>query len=74
MPNLTLAIPAELRTRMAGFPEINWSEVARQAITDKVRMLSRMNDLLENSCVTETDAVAVGRRIRLRVARKHRIR
>jgi len=70
MPNMTLAIPAELRNQMAVFPEINWSEVARQAIMEKVRTLARMNELLRNSTVTEAETITTGRRIRARVARK----
>jgi hypothetical protein len=74
MPNMTLAIPAELRNQMAVFPEINWSEVARQAIMDKVRTLARMNELLRNSSVTEAEAITTGRKIRARVARKQQER
>ena len=74
MPNITLAIPAELRNQMAVFPEINWSEVARQAIMEKVRTLARMNELLRNSTVTEAETITAGRRIRARVARKQQAR
>lgn len=74
MPNMTLAIPAELRNQMAVFPEINWSEVARQAIMDKVRTLARMNELLRNSSVTDAEAITTGRKIRARVARKQQAR
>lgn len=74
MPNMTLAIPSELRNQMAVFPEINWSEVARQAIMEKVRTLARMNELLRNSAVTEAESITTGRKIRARVARKQRAR
>ncbi len=33
MPNLTLSISEELATKMAAFPEINWSELCRRYIT-----------------------------------------
>ncbi len=74
MPNMTLAIPAELRNQMAIFPEINWSEVARQAIMEKLRTLARMHELLRNSTVTEAEAITTGRKIRARVARKQQAR
>ena len=36
MANLTLAIPADLKAEMKKFAEINWSEVARQAIVESI--------------------------------------
>ena len=53
MPNLTLAIPNDLKARMSKFPEINWSEVARQAIVEKTRTLEQMQRLLGHSALTE---------------------
>ncbi len=35
MANLTLSIPNELKDMMENFPEINWSEVARDSIKKK---------------------------------------
>ena len=74
MANVTVAIPAELKAKMRKFPEINWSEVARQAIADKTRTLERMQQLLAGSVLTETDALAVGRQIKRRVLKKHQRR
>ena len=31
MVTMTLSVPEELKERMETYPEINWSEVARQA-------------------------------------------
>jgi len=72
MPSLTLAIPADLKVQMGRFPEINWSEVARQAIAEKMRVLQTMQRLLAKSVLTEGDAVAIGRQIKSRVWHKHR--
>lgn len=72
MANLTLAIPNELKAKMNRFPEINWSEVARQAIAEKTRVLEKMQQLLSKSTLTEEEAVALGRQIKKRVLRKHR--
>lgn len=71
MPSLTLAIPADLKAQMGRFPEINWSEVARQAIADKMRTLQAMQRLLAKSTLTEDDSIAIGRQIKQRVWRKH---
>ena len=72
MANLTLAIPEDLRAKMAKFPEINWSEVARRAIFEKMEVLEWMNYLLADSKLTEYDAIRIGRQIKKRVWRKHR--
>ena len=71
MANLTLAIPQELKVKMNRFPEINWSEVARQAIAEKTRLLDRMQHLLTHSTLTSADALTVGQRIKRGVAAKH---
>ncbi len=47
MASLTLSIPEELREKMREFPEINWSEVARQAILEKAKLLEKMNRMLK---------------------------
>lgn len=72
MSSLTLAIPDDLKAKMKRFPEINWSEVARQAIAEKTRVLVQMQQLVSKSTLTESDAVALGRDIKRRVWQKHR--
>ena len=71
MSSLTLAIPQDLRSKMKQFPEINWSEVARQAIAQKMRALEQMQRLLNRSELTEADTIEIGREIKRRVAQKH---
>lgn len=71
MSSLTLAIPDDLKTKMKRFPEINWSEVARQAILEKTRVLEQMQRLVASSPLTEAEARALGREIKRRVWRKH---
>lgn len=71
MPSLTLSIPQELKEKMQKFPEINWSEVARQAIIEKTKLLEQMNKLLSNSTLSEADAVELSRSIKKRVWKKH---
>jgi hypothetical protein len=53
MANLTLAIPADLKGEMKKFAEINWSEVARQTIVEKIQTLEAMDRLLTKSTLTE---------------------
>ena len=60
MVNITLAVPEELKKRMDLFPEINWSEVARQAFSQRLILFEKMNSLLKNSNLTEKDALSLG--------------
>ena len=72
MPNITLAIPVELKEKMDQFKEINWSEVARQAIWEKTVMLEKMNRLLSKSELSVSDIEERAREIKKSVARKHK--
>ena len=71
MSSLTLAIPNDLRVKMKQFPEINWSEVARQAIAEKMRTLEQMQQLLRHSRLTDSDVLALGRQVKRRVSQRH---
>ena len=71
MPNMTLAIPAELKEKMDRFKEINWSEVARQAIREKTALLEKMNRLFSKSQLNEPDLENYGTQIKKSVLRKH---
>lgn len=73
MVNITLSVPEELKKKMDEFPEINWSEVARKSIRERVALLEKMNRLLSKSSLTEEDAVALGRQVRAAVAKRHRV-
>lgn len=66
MSSLTLSIPSQLRQKMKKFKYINWSEVARAAIIDKMKMLEKMDEILAESSLTEEDAVKYGRMIKKR--------
>lgn len=71
MPSLTLAIPVDLQVKMKQFPEMNWSEVARQAIAEKTRILEHLQRVFSKSTITEEDAVKIGRQIKKRMWNKH---
>lgn len=71
MPSLTLSIPKELKEKMSSFPEINWSEIARQAIWEKTRILERMNRLLSKSKLTYEDTIEFNKSIKNNVLKKH---
>ncbi len=64
MPSLTLSIPPELKREMDEHPIINWSEVAREAIRDRLESLNILNSIAAKSKLTEKDALELGRKIR----------
>lgn len=72
MPNMTLAIPSDLKEKMDQFKEINWSEVARQAIREKTSLLEKMNTLLSNSKLNDADIQEHASQINKRLLKKHR--
>lgn len=72
MPNMTLAIPVELKAKMDRFREINWSEVARQAIQEKTLLLDRMNRMLSKSKFNSSDINKHSVEIKKTVLKKHK--
>ena len=71
MVNLTLAVPKDMKADMDGFPEINWSEVARQAIAQKLRDLHFLRRMKSKSSLTEEDAIALGRKVNRALAKRY---
>ncbi len=63
MPTLTLAVPEDLKKEMDETKEINWSEVARQAIKEKMAQLKILKSIAAKSKLTEKDALELGRKI-----------
>ncbi len=63
MVTMTLAVPEELKHRMDFFPELNWSEVARQAFSQKLEDLEFLKKFKEKSELTEKDALYLGAQV-----------
>ena len=73
MPNMTLAIPVDLKEKMDHFKEINWSEVARQAIREKTFLLEKMNKFFSKSKLSSSDVRKHASQIDKRVFGKHKV-
>lgn len=71
MVSVTLSVPEELKVEMDHHPEMNWSEVARQAIKEKIAVLKKMDLLLSKSKLTEKDALELGRKVNRGLAKKY---
>lgn len=68
---MTLAVPTELKAKMEEFPEMNWSEIARQAFTQKIKDLEFLRKFRENSTMTEEDALRLGREVNKSLAKRY---
>lgn len=64
MPTITLSVPSDLKQEMDKSKFINWSEVAREAIRERVFQLKVLNSIAAKSKLTEKDALEIGRKIK----------
>lgn len=72
MTTLTLAVPDEMKRKMDSFPEMNWSEVARQAFIQKIEDMEFLRTFKEKSRLTEADALRLGKKVSKEVSNKLR--
>ena len=63
MPTITLAVPEDLKKEMDKSEFINWSAVAREAISRKVADLALLHAIVSKSQLTEKDAEEIGNKI-----------
>ena len=64
MANMTLAIPDDLKKQMDEMKFINWSEVARFAIKEKITEFQIFQTIAKKSKLTQKDADEIGRKIK----------
>ena len=72
MVTMTLAVHDGLRHKMETFPEINWSEVARQAFLQKVNDLEFLRKFKSKSKITEQDALKLGAELSRKLSKKYK--
>lgn len=70
MTTMTLAVPEELKKRMNAFPEMNWSEVARQAFFQRLEDLEFLRKFKEKSAFTKIDALRLGKEVSRAVSKR----
>lgn len=63
MPTITVNVDTDLKEQMEDHPEINWSEVTRQAIQEKIEALEMMDELTSGSELTEHDVQEIANKI-----------
>ncbi len=64
MPNITLSLPSDLHKFVKKHNEINWSEIARRAISTQAKKIQLMEKLVENSDFTEKDIEELDKKIK----------
>ena len=72
MTTMTLAVPSELKNKMETFPEMNWSEVARQAFMQRIKDLEFLKKFKSDSTLTEKDALRLGRELNKNLAKRYK--
>lgn len=70
---MTLSIPEDLKKKMDKFPEINWSEIARQAIIQRINDFVFMKEFVKDSTMTEEDALRLGKLVNKAMAEKYNL-
>jgi hypothetical protein len=68
MTNITFSVPPDLKADMDEFPEMNWSEVARSAIRQKLADLKFLRAFKMESEITPEDAERLGRELSQKMA------
>jgi hypothetical protein len=71
MVSITLSVPEDMKEEMDEFPEINWSEIARQSIEEKIRDLKFLREFKKHSDLTDEEAVKLGRKLNQRMQERY---
>ena len=71
MVNMTISMDVELKKLLDKHPEMNWSEVARQAWKQKAEQLELLDRLSANSKATDEDVMEISRKINEGIAKWH---
>jgi len=74
MPTITLSVPKDLKKKMDESRYINWSEVAREAIRQKVVELDLFKSIVAKSKLSEKDAAEIADKISKSVHAKYKKR
>jgi predicted CopG family antitoxin len=69
--NITISVTPELKETLEKYPEMNWSEVARQAWKRKAEQLELLNRLTAKSNATDADVEELGRMLKVGIYKRH---
>lgn len=72
MPTITLSVSSDLKHEMDSMKFINWSEVAREAIKEKIGQLKILESIANKSKLSEKDALDLGKKINESLHKKYK--
>ncbi len=72
MVNITLSIPEGLKNEMEKFPEMNWSEVARDSIKKKIAQLTFLKGFKMESDITPEEALKLGKEVNQLLVKRYK--
>jgi len=72
MTNFTLLIPDDLKKEMDKFPEINWSEVARASMRQKIADLNFLKGFRVNCEISPEEAEMLGQEMSKLLAKRYK--
>ena len=72
MATVSIAVPDELKKKMAEWDDTNWSAVARKAFEQRIKDFEFMKALVNRSKLTEADAKELGEKIKKGMAKRFR--
>ena len=71
MATLTLTVPEDLKKDLQEHKLIDWEEVAREALWERINQLRILNAIASKSKLTEEDAIKLGRKVRAGIHKRH---
>lgn len=72
MTNFTFSIPDDLKKEIEKFPEINWSEVARASMRQKIADLNFLKGFRVNSDISPEEAEMMGQEMSKLLAKRYK--
>lgn len=71
MPNVTVAMPEDLKQEMTRHDEVNWSAVIRKAVQEHLRKLTIADAIAQRSKLTEKDIEDLDKLVKKGIAKRH---
>lgn len=75
MANITISVPQNLKEKMNKFPEINWSELTRMLLTQKIKrleLLKELDEMLADSSLTDEECIKLGKKLKKEIAEEYK--
>jgi len=74
MTHITIRVTDDMKKDMEGFPEINWSVIARKALKEKIKEQKKIKAILEEINLTEEEeGEELSKQIKKGLAKRYKI-